>query len=164
MPPLHWQVKDRLKRRLLVALGSGHAGRFTRSLFHAMDVSLASKQQDRMNSRPDATRQRAMGPWLRPREEDTLLLARQTVHMNLDCLLITGHAFPLSACYCVDKLHRCLFCSVALVHKPGGEANYFVSQSLPFGACSSVYAFNRISASIRFLVQKVLGGILTVIL
>ena len=55
-----------------------------------------------------------------------------------------------------------LRCSVALVHNTDGEPNYFVSQSLPFGACSSVYAFNRISASIRFLIQKVLGGILTV--
>ena len=55
-----------------------------------------------------------------------------------------------------------LRCSVALVHNTDGEPNYFISQSLPFGACSSVYAFNRISASIRFLIQKVLGGILTV--
>ena len=31
-----------------------------------------------------------IGPWLRPRVEDTLLLAQQTVHMNPDCLLIAG--------------------------------------------------------------------------
>ena len=35
--------------------------------------------------------------------------------------------------------------SVALVHSVEGLPQYFVSQSLSFGACSSVYAFNRIS-------------------
>ena len=35
--------------------------------------------------------------------------------------------------------------SVILVHNPSGEPCYFVSQSLPFGACSSVYAFNRLT-------------------
>ena len=52
--------------------------------------------------------------------------------------------------------------SVALVHDGEGRVQYFVSQSLPFGACSSVYAFNRISHSLKFLVQKLLKGILTV--
>ena len=52
--------------------------------------------------------------------------------------------------------------SVALVHNVEGQPLYFVSQSLPFGACSSVYAFNRISHSLKFLVQKLLKGILTV--
>ena len=51
--------------------------------------------------------------------------------------------------------------SVILVHDPHGQARYFVSQSLPFGACSSVYAFNRISASIRFLLQKRFRMVLT---
>ena len=37
-----------------------------------------------------------------------------------------------------------------------------LSQSLPFGALSNVYAFNRVSASIKFLVQKLMGGTLTV--
>ena len=78
-------------------------------------------------------------------------------------LVWKGKCLDLEKAYRQVPVSSCsLFCSVALVHKPGGEANYFVSQSLPFGACSSVYAFNRISASIRFLVQKVLGGILTV--
>ena len=52
--------------------------------------------------------------------------------------------------------------SVALVHDLGGKPRYFLSQSLPFGACSSVYAFNRIGAALRFLIQHVLKGILTV--
>ena len=52
--------------------------------------------------------------------------------------------------------------SVALVHNGEGQPHYFVSQSLPFGACSSVYAFNRISNSLKFLVQKLLKGVLTV--
>ena len=52
--------------------------------------------------------------------------------------------------------------SVALVHNVEGQPLYFVSQSLPFGACSSVYAFNRISHSLKFLAQKLLKGILTV--
>ena len=52
--------------------------------------------------------------------------------------------------------------SVALVHSVEGQPHYFVSQSLPFGACSSVYAFNRISHSLKFLAQKLLKGVLTV--
>ena len=52
--------------------------------------------------------------------------------------------------------------SVALVHDLQGRPKYFLSQSLPFGACSSVYAFNRIGAAIRFLIQHVLKGVLTV--
>ena len=52
--------------------------------------------------------------------------------------------------------------SVALVHDLEGKPRYFLSQSLPFGACSSVYAFNRIGAALRFLIQHVLKGILTV--
>eukprot|EP00434_Breviolum_minutum_P036075 symbB.v1.2.031949.t1/scaffold3768.1/size50661/2 len=52
--------------------------------------------------------------------------------------------------------------SVALVHDLQGKPRYFLSQSLPFGACSSVYAFNRIGAAIRFLIQHVLKGVLTV--
>ena len=52
--------------------------------------------------------------------------------------------------------------SVALVHDFQGKPRYFLSQSLPFGACSSVYAFNRIGAAIRFLIQHVLKGVLTV--
>ena len=39
---------------------------------------------------------------------------------------------------------------------------YFVSRSLPFGACSSVYAFNRISKGIWHLLsfgRKALGGV-----
>ena len=62
----------------------------------------------------------------------------------------------------VPVSHSSLAYSVALVHTVEGVPRYFISQSLPFGACSSVYAFNRISASIKFLVQKLLGGILTV--
>ena len=52
--------------------------------------------------------------------------------------------------------------SVALVHDLEGKPRYFLSQSLPFGACSSVYAFNRIGAALKFLIQHVLKGILTV--
>ena len=52
--------------------------------------------------------------------------------------------------------------SVALVHHLQGKPKYFLSQSLPFGACSSVYAFNRIGAALRFLIQHVLKGVLTV--
>ena len=52
--------------------------------------------------------------------------------------------------------------SVALVHDLEGKPRYFLSQSLPFGAGSSVYAFNRIGAALRFLIQHVLKGILTV--
>lgn len=50
---------------------------------------------------------------------------------------------------------------VILVHNPSGEPCYFVSQSLPFGACSSVYAFNRLSAALRFLLQKLFKANLT---
>ena len=52
--------------------------------------------------------------------------------------------------------------SVALVHDLQGKPQYFLSQSLPFGACSSVYAFNRIGAALRFLIQNILKGVLTV--
>ena len=43
-----------------------------------------------------------------------------------------------------------------------GKPRYFLSQSLTFGACSSVYAFNKIGAALRFLIQHVLKGVLTV--
>ena len=45
---------------------------------------------------------------------------------------------------------------VLLVHKPGtGTPVYFVTRSLPFGACSSVFAFNRISRSLWHLGAKI---------
>ena len=44
---------------------------------------------------------------------------------------------------------------VLLVHKPEtGTPVYFVTRSLPFGACSSVFAFNRISRSLWHLGTK----------
>ena len=56
-------------------------------------------------------------------------------------LVWKGKCLDLEKAYRQVPVSSCsLFCSVALVHKPDGEANYFVSQSLPFGACSSVYA------------------------
>ena len=49
----------------------------------------------------------AMGPWLCPQEEEVLLLAQQTVHMDPECSLINRRTYPLQMCYCVTKLHRC---------------------------------------------------------
>ena len=78
-------------------------------------------------------------------------------------ILWKGKCLDLEKAYRqVPVSHSSLSYSVALVHTVEGVPKYFISQSLPFGACSSVYAFNRISASIKFLVQKLLVGILTV--
>ena len=48
-----------------------------------------------------------MGPWLRIRENDTLVLGNCTVHWTAECSLHRGEPFPLTRCYCVDKLHKC---------------------------------------------------------
>ncbi len=48
-----------------------------------------------------------MGPWLRLRSEDVVLLSHRTIHMNPAYSLITRSTFRLDLCYCVDKLHRC---------------------------------------------------------
>ena len=48
-----------------------------------------------------------MGPWLRVRDTDCLLLCDRTVHWSSACPLIPGRSFRLMQCYCVDKLHRC---------------------------------------------------------
>ena len=56
MPPLLWEVthlmgplrKDRLKRRMLVALWSARAGRFTRSTFREMGTNLVQKLLDQV--------------------------------------------------------------------------------------------------------------------
>ena len=54
--------------------------------------------------------------------------------------------------------HSLKFC-VLLVHDPNNQPKYFLSQSLPFGACASVYSFNRISKSLLFLIRKILFGV-----
>ncbi len=52
---------------------------------------------------------------------------------------------------------------VLVAHDPvGGGARFFLTQSLPFGACASVYAFNRISRSLLHLLVnlgKITGGV-----
>ena len=51
---------------------------------------------------------------------------------------------------------------VLVAHDPSdGGARFFLTQSLPFGACASVYAFNRISRSLLHLLVrlgKITGG------
>ncbi len=45
---------------------------------------------------------------------------------------------------------------VLVLHRPDTHKPvYFITQSLPFGACASVYAFNRISRGLWFLAAKV---------
>ena len=82
-------------------------------------------------------------------------------------LLAQGKDLPIpvrsprkkGSCVCVNPL-----ASVHLVSSTDseGKPRYFLSQSVTFGACSSVYAFNRIGAALRFLIQHVLKGVLTV--
>ena len=48
-----------------------------------------------------------MGPWLRVRDTDRLLLCDRTVHWSSECPVIPSRTFRLTQCYCVDKLHRC---------------------------------------------------------
>ena len=49
----------------------------------------------------------AMGPWLRVRETDTLVLDGSTVHWTAQCSLLRRQPWPLTLWYCVDKLHKC---------------------------------------------------------
>ena len=48
-----------------------------------------------------------MGPWLRVKDTDRLLLCDRTVHWSPECPLLSGRSFRLTQCYCADKLHRC---------------------------------------------------------
>ena len=49
---------------------------------------------------------------------------------------------------------------VLVLHDPStGQPNYVVTRSLPFGACASVFAFNRISRALWFLAVKLMGVI-----
>ena len=48
-----------------------------------------------------------MGPWLRVRDTDRLLLCERTVHWSAACPFLQRGAFSLTPCYCVDKLHKC---------------------------------------------------------
>eukprot|EP00435_Cladocopium_sp_Y103_P019275 s793_g4.t1 len=50
-----------------------------------------------------------------------------------------------------------LWCSVLLVAKPGGDPAYFLSQVLPFGCSSAVYAFNRVSRAIHTIGVRLFG-------
>ena len=46
-----------------------------------------------------------MGPWLRVRATDQLLLCERTVHWSAECPFLQRGTFSLTPCYCVDKLH-----------------------------------------------------------
>ena len=48
-----------------------------------------------------------MGPWLRVKDTDRLLLGNRTVHWSPDCPFLSGRSFGLTQCYCADKLHKC---------------------------------------------------------
>ena len=48
-----------------------------------------------------------MGPWLRVKDTDRLLLGDRTVHWSPDCPFLSGRSFGLAQCYCADKLHKC---------------------------------------------------------
>ena len=49
---------------------------------------------------------------------------------------------------------------VLVLHDPStGQPNYVVTRRLPFGACASVFAFNRISRALWFLAVKLMGVI-----
>ena len=48
-----------------------------------------------------------MGPWLRVKDTDRLLLGDRTVHWSPDCPFLSGRSFGLTQCYCADKLHKC---------------------------------------------------------
>ena len=50
-----------------------------------------------------------------------------------------------------------LWCSVLLVARPGGDPAYFLSQVLPFGASSAVYAFNRVARAIHAVGVRLFG-------
>lgn len=49
---------------------------------------------------------------------------------------------------------------VLVLHDPSsGQPKYVVTRSLPFGACASVFAFNRISRALWFLAVKLMGAV-----
>ena len=48
-----------------------------------------------------------MGPWLRVKDTDRLLLGDRTVHWSPDCPFLSSRSFCLTQCYCADKLHKC---------------------------------------------------------
>ena len=49
---------------------------------------------------------------------------------------------------------------VLVLHDPSnGQLRYVVTRSLPFGACASVFAFNRISRALWFLAVKLMGAV-----
>ena len=49
---------------------------------------------------------------------------------------------------------------VLVLHDPSsGQPKYVVTRSLPFGACASVFAFNRISRALWFLAVKIMGAV-----
>ena len=45
-----------------------------------------------------------MGPWLRVKDTDRLLLGDRTVHWSPDCPFLSSRSFCLTQCYCADKL------------------------------------------------------------
>ena len=48
--------------------------------------------------------------------------------------------------------------AVLVLHDPStGQPKYVVTRSLPFGACASVFAFNRISRALWYLAIKLMG-------
>ena len=47
-----------------------------------------------------------MGPRIRLRPDDQLLLHHRMVHMTATCPLLSSNPPKLTACYCVDCLHR----------------------------------------------------------
>ena len=53
-----------------------------------------------------------VGPWLRVRDTDRLLLCDRTVHWSAECPFLQRATFSLTLCYCVDKLHKCFHCDV----------------------------------------------------
>ena len=69
-----------------------------------------------------------------------------------------GKCLDLSKAYkqmAIHPSHRHL--AVIFYHDSAGAPKFFVANSLMFGATAAVYSFNRVSRSLRFLINKMLA-------
>ncbi|CAE7352777.1 unnamed protein product, partial [Symbiodinium microadriaticum] len=72
--------------------------------------------------------------------------------------LIVGRTLDLESAYKQCLVAKTsLWASVLAIANPSGVRELFLSHALPFGACSSVYAFNRIARSLHVIGIRLFG-------
>ena len=72
----------------------------------ASDCALGSNEFPPKRLGTEITGVDAMGPWVRLQPDDQLFLHHRMVHMAASCPLLSTNPPKLTACYCVDRLHR----------------------------------------------------------